>query len=153
MPFIASLFQRIATAEYLKPLGLEEPLDWAAPVLGRVDRVAFFARCDEADAVRYFYEPFLAAFDPVLRKQLGLWYTPREIVRYMVERVDQVLRTELGVAGGLADPSVWILDPCCGTGSYLVEVLDRMRRTLAAKGEDALVGEDLKVAATTRVAR
>jgi type I restriction-modification system DNA methylase subunit len=73
-----------------------------------VDRDAFFARFEEVDAVRYFYEPFLAAFDPELRKQLGVWYTPREIVRYMVERVDQVLRSELGLADGLADPSVWI---------------------------------------------
>jgi hypothetical protein len=62
------------------------------------------------------------------------------------------LRSDLGLADGLADPSVWILDPCCGTGAYLVEVLDRIARTLRAKGEDALVAEDLKQAAMTRVA-
>jgi hypothetical protein len=152
VPFVDTLFQRIATPQYLKPLGLEEPLSWAAAALNRVDRDAFFARFDEADAVRYFYEPFLAAFDPELRKQLGVWYTPREIVRYMVERVDQVLRSELGLPDGLADPSVWVLDPCCGTGSYLVEVLARIERTLRAKGEDALTAEDLKQAAMTRVA-
>lgn len=152
VPFVDTLFQRIATPQYLKPLGLEEPLSWAAAALNRVDRDVFFTRFEEADAVRYFYEPFLAAFDPDLRKQLGVWYTPREIVRYMVERVDQVLRSELGVADGLADPSVWILDPCCGTGAYLVEVLDRIARTLRTKGEDALVADDLKQAAMTRVA-
>ena len=70
----------------------------------------------------------------------------------MVERVDQVLRSELGLADGLADPSVWVLDPCCGTGAYLVEVLDRIARTLREKGEDALTAEDLKQAAMTRVA-
>ena len=134
VPFVDTLFQRIATPQHLKPLGLEEPLSWAAASLNRVDRAAFFARFEEAEAVRYFYEPFLAAFDPELRKQLGVWYTPREIVRYMVERVDQVLRSELGVADGLADPTVWILDPCCGTGAYLVEVLDRIARTLRARG-------------------
>jgi hypothetical protein len=152
VPFVDTLFQRIATPQYLKPLGLEEPLSWAAAALNRVDRDAFFARFEEADAVRYFYEPFLAAFDPELRTQFGVWYTPREIVRYMVERVDQVLRSELRLADGLADPSVWILDPCCGTGAYLVEVLDRIARTLRGKGEDALVAEDLKQAAMTRVA-
>ena len=152
VPFVDILFQRIAMPQALRPLGLEEPLSWAAGALNRVDRDAFFARFVEADAVRYFYEPFLAAFDPQLRKDLGVWYTPREIVKYMVERVDRVLRTELGVADGLADPSVWVLDPCCGTGAYLVEVLDRIARTLREKGEDALTGEDLKQAATTRVA-
>ena len=152
VPFVDTLFQRIATPQQLKPLGLEEPLSWAAAALERVEREAFFARFDEADAVRYFYEPFLAAFDPALRKDMGVWYTPREIVRYMVERVDRVLRDELGLADGLADPSVWVLDPCCGTGAYLVEVLDRIARTLAAKGEGALAAEELKQAAMTRVA-
>lgn len=136
----------------MKPLGLGEPLSWASAALNRVDRTAFFTRFDEADAVRYFYEPFLAAFDPDLRKEMGVWYTPREIVRYMVERVDRVLRSELGIADGLADPNVWVLDPCCGTGAYLVEVLDRIARTLREKGDDALLAEDLKQAAMTRVA-
>ena len=36
----------------------------------------------------YFYEPFLEAFDADLRKELGVWYTPAEVVRYMVARVD-----------------------------------------------------------------
>lgn len=152
VPFVDTLFQRIATPQQLKPLGLEEPLSWAAAALERVDRTAFFARFEDADAVRYFYEPFLAAFDPDLRKALGVWYTPREIVRYMVERVDRVLRDELGLADGLADPSVWVLDPCCGTGAYLVAVLDRIKRTLAAKGEGALAAAELKRAAMTRVA-
>ena len=85
-------------------------------------------------AVQYFYEPFLEAFDPELRKQLGVWYTPPEIVRYMVARVDQVLREELEIADGLADPRVVVLDPCCGTGAYLVEVLDTIAATLARQG-------------------
>jgi hypothetical protein len=152
VPFVDTLFQRVATPRYLKPLGLEEPLTWAADALNRVDRDAFFARFQEADAVRYFYEPFLKAFDPELRRQLGVWYTPREIVRYMVERVDRVLRSELGIEDGLAAEHVWVLDPCCGTGAYLVEVLDRIRRTFQEKGADALMAEDLKKAAMTRVA-
>ena len=152
VPFIADLFQRIATPQQLRPLGLEEPLGWAASALERVDRLTFFASFDQAEAVRYFYEPFLAAFDPELRKAFGVWYTPHEIVQYMVERVDRVLRTELGLVDGLADPSVWVLDPCCGTGAYLVAVLERIDRTLREKGEGALAAEDLKQAAMTRVA-
>jgi predicted helicase len=86
----------------------------------------------------YFYEPFLAAYDPDLRRALGVWYTPPEIVHYMVERVDRVLRDELQIADGLADPNVWVLDPCTGAGSYLVEVLRRIRRTLEEKGAPRL---------------
>ena len=83
--------------------------------------------------MQYFYEPFLEAFDPELRKELGVWYTPPEIVQYMVARVDPVLREELDIADGLADPSVVVLDPCCGTGAYLVEVLSRSPRRCARR--------------------
>lgn len=102
--------------------------------------------------VQYFYEPFLEAFDPELRKQLGIWYTPRAIVRYMVERVDRVLRSELGLASGLADPSVYVLDLACGTGAYLVEVLERIHRTLKEeRSEDGLTPYQLKQAAKERI--
>jgi predicted helicase len=69
----------------------------------------------------------------------------------MVERVDRVLRTELDIEDGLADPRVLILDPCCGTGSYLIEVLNRIERTLREKSDDGLVGRDVKKAAMERV--
>ena len=71
----------------LQSLDLVEVLDWTAAALDRVDRDAFSARFNEGEAVPYFYEPFLEAFDPALRKQLGVWYTPAEVVRYMVARV------------------------------------------------------------------
>ena len=111
----------------------------------------FFRPLRGSQAVQYFYEPFLEAFDPELRKELGVWYTPPEIVQYMVTRVDTVLREELGIADGLADPRVYVLDPCCGTGAYLVEVLQRIAATLREQGGDALLGDDLKRAATERV--
>ncbi|MEQ8820596.1 MAG: type ISP restriction/modification enzyme [Sumerlaeia bacterium] len=152
VPMISALFGQIASPTSLRPLDLEEVLDWTAAALNRVDRSEFFARFRDEDAVQYFYEPFLQAFDPDLRKDLGVWYTPREIVRYMVARVDRALREELGIASGLADPRVTVLDPCCGTGAFLVEVLRTIRHTLEANGEDdALLGTDLRRAACERV--
>lgn len=152
VPMIRALFERLVTPSNVRSLGLEELLSLTGEVLNRVDAAAFFQRFEEDTAVQYFYEPFLEAFDPELRKQLGVWYTPREIVRYMVERVDTVLRTELGLASGLADPNVYVLDPACGTGAYLVEVLDRIHRTLKEeRGEDALTPHHLKQAAKERV--
>ena len=88
-PVLRAVFQQIADPGRLQPLGLTEVLDWTAAALDRVDRSAFFARFNEGEAVPYFYEPFLEAFDPDLRKQLGVWYTPSEVVRYMVARVDR----------------------------------------------------------------
>jgi len=151
VPAIKALFEQVATPTKLGPLDLVEVLDWAASALNRVDHAAFFARFEAEHAVQYFYEPFLEAFDPELRKALGVWYTPPEVVHYMVERVDTVLREEMNRPDGLADPNVYVLDPCCGTGAYLVEVLRRIASTLQEKGGDALAAADLKRAAMERV--
>lgn len=151
VPMISALFQQISAPAQLGPLSVAEVLDWAGDTLNRVNRGEFFSKFEVGQAVQYFYEPFLHAFDPELRKELGVWYTPPEIVQYMVERVDRVLRSELGIADGLADPNVYVLDPCCGTGAYLVDVLKRIRQTLQEKGADALVAQDLKKAAMGRV--
>ncbi|MGI5817637.1 MAG: type ISP restriction/modification enzyme [Armatimonadota bacterium] len=151
VPMIAALYQQIASPGKLRSLGVVEVLEWTADALNRVDRASFFDQFDEGQAVQYFYEPFLQAFDPDLRKQLGVWYTPTEIVRYMVERVDRVLREELEIADGLADPNVYVLDPCCGTGAYLVEVLRRIERTKRENDPHALVADDVKQAAKKRV--
>lgn len=151
VPMIRALFHQVADPNRLKRLDLIEVLDWTVEALNRVDRAAFFTRFREEHAVQYFYEPFLEAFDPELRKQLGVWYTPPEVVKYMVAKVDHTLRTELDVPDGLADERVVVLDPCCGTGAYLVEVLHRIEETLREKGEDALVAADVKAAAIKRV--
>ncbi len=150
-PVLRALFQQLSNPGQLEPLGLVEVLDWTADALDRVDREAFFERFDEGEAVQYFYEPFLQAFDPALRKQLGVWYTPSEVVRYMVARVDMALKDNLGIADGLAAENVYVLDPCCGTGAYVSEVLKRIADNLNGSGLGALVGSRVKRAATERV--
>ena len=150
-PVLRALFQQLADPGRLKPLGLVEVLDWTAAALNRVDRGAFFASFNEGEAVPYFYEPFLQAFDPILRKQLGVWYTPTEVVQYMVARVDKALRDDLDIPDGLAAENVYVLDPCCGTGAYLAEVLRRIAANLEGRGLGALAGARVKQAATERV--
>ena len=150
-PVLRALFQQLSDPGRLQPLGLVEVLDWTAAALDRVDRPSFFACFNEGEAVPYFYEPFLEAFDPELRKQLGVWYTPTEVVRYMVARVDKALKDDLGVADGLAAENVYVLDPCCGTGAYLAEVLRRIAGNLEGRGLGALAGARVKQAATERV--
>ena len=150
-PVLRALFQQLSDPGRLQPLGLVEVLDWTAAALDRVDRAAFFAKFNEGEAVPYFYEPFLEAFDPALRKQLGVWYTPVEVVRYMVARVDRALKDDLGIADGLAADNVYVLDPCCGTGAYLAETLKRIAANLEERGLGALTGARVKQAATQRV--
>ena len=150
-PIMQALFQQLSQPGRLNELDLVQVLNWTSVALDRVDRDAFFARFDEGEAVTYFYEPFLEAFDPDLRKELGVWYTPSEVVHYMVARVDKALKNDLGIADGLAAENVYVLDPCCGTGAYLAEVLRRIAANLEGRGLGALAGARVKQAATERV--
>jgi hypothetical protein len=152
VPVLRKLFGEVSDPGALNSIQLQEILNLAGEALNRV-QPAFFDTFREEEAVAYFYEPFLEAFDPELRKELGVWYTPKEIVKYMVERVDHLLRTELDQPLGLASPAVRILDPCCGTGAYLTEVLNRIHRTLLENAGDdtALVPSNLRTIALTRV--
>ena len=151
VPVLESLFGQVSIGGRLRSLDLIEVLEWTAAALDRVDRKTFFERFDDGQAVQYFYEPFLEAFDPELRKQLGVWYTPSEVVRYMVARVDMALRDDLGIEDGLAAENVYVLDPCCGTGAYVSEVLRRIAQNLRSGGTGALTGARVKEAATRRV--
>ena len=103
-----------------------------------------------ASAIVYFYEPFLETFDPALRKQLGVWYTPPEVVRYQVRKTDALLR-EIGCTRGLADESVVVLDPACGTGAYLIETLACIAEALVADGVEDELGDTLLRAVEHRV--
>lgn len=150
-PVLRTLFQQVSDPRSLESLGLIEVLDYAGDTLDRVDISAFFARFSEGEAVPYFYEPFLEAFDPSLRRQLGVWYTPAEVVRYMVARVDKALKDDLGIKYGLAAENVYVLDPCCGTGAYIADVLRRIAANLREKGLGEIKGAELTRAATERV--
>lgn len=151
VPFIRELFKQLASPDQLQPLQLVEVLNWTAATLNRVDSDEFFSRFNDAEAVQFFYEPFLEAFDPELRKDLGVWYTPNEVVTYMVDRVDRTLKEDLGIEEGLASEQVYVLDPCCGTGAYLAAVLQKIDANLESSAYGDLKGQMVKVAALTRI--
>lgn len=98
------------------------------------------------DPVIHFYEDFLKEYDPKQRIELGVFYTPLPIVRFIVRSIDRILQTEFGLSRGLADSSkiertvtiqgkkskqqvhrVQVLDPATGTGTFLNEVINQIR--------------------------
>lgn len=159
IPFLNALLHDIRHPSRMKHLGLEPHLVRAIDTLNRVDRPLFRGRMTfptidgetSIAAITYFYEPFLEAFDPKLRQELGVWYTPPEIVRYQVRRVHYLLKTELARPRGLADTEVVVLDPCCGTGAYLLEVARCIAEELIAEGDPDTVGLELTTAFQERV--
>ena len=149
VPMVRVLFDQLVTPRNL-PAGIDQILDWTEDVFARVDPEPFFTRFERREAVRYFYEPFLQAYDPQLRRELGVWFTPPEVVRYMVARVHEALQRDLGIPLGLADERVRVLDPCTGTGSFLIEALRTVVKVLEEHHGDNLVGQDTKDAVLRR---
>ena len=119
----------------------------------------FGDRNPQEDPVIHFFEGFLQEYDSQIRKDRGVFYTPRPVVSFIVRSVDELLRTEFGLEDGLADTTTWgemagriddleipegatadqafvqILDPATGTGTFLVEVIDLIRKTMKDKWE------------------
>lgn len=159
IPFLDALLHDIRHPTRMKHLGLDAHLSRAVKTFNRVDRTLFRSRMTfptidgetTIAAITYFYEPFLEAFDPQLREDLGVWYTPPEIVRYQVQRVHYLLKTELDRPRGLADPDVVVLDPCCGTGAYLLEVARCIATELKREGDESSLGLELARAFHERV--
>ena len=95
----------------------------------------------------YFYEDFLAAYDPKLRKDAGAYYTPVEVVRAQVRLVDDLLVHRLNKPLGFADPGVVTLDPAAGTGTYLLGVVEHaLGRVEAQQGAGAVAGQAAELA-------
>lgn len=78
------------------------------------------------DPILYFYEDFLGTFDADAKQRYGVYYTPVEVVRYMVGALDRALRDNLHTEG-LSDEAVTILDPATGTGTFLLGIAERVR--------------------------
>jgi predicted helicase len=148
VPLVVELFEELTQPRRLKNLDLATPVSWAVDALKRVDAEPFLRAFEEGQAVQYFYEPFFEKFDSQLRDDLGVWYTPREIVRYQVEKTHGLLQDELGIEKGLLDERVVVLNPATGTGSYLLEIGRFLLEQLAG---DPFAGRLVKEAFQSRI--
>lgn len=102
--------------------------------IGAVDPAKLSAN---SDPWLYFYEDFLAAYDPRMRNDAGVYYTPVEIVRFQVRLLDDILVTRFGKQRGLGDSEVNILDPAAGTGAYPLAVAERVLSDSRSPQSDA----------------
>lgn len=173
-PFLRGLFQYVAG--YDIPDRLKYVVDDLAEVLRASDPHSLFEDFGRFtarnDPFIHFYETFLAAYNPKKRKSRGVWYTPEPVVDFIVRAVDDVLKTEFGIADGLADTGkvtvdwdtgqtdkkgkpvtirkdvhrVQILDPATGTGTFLAKtvqtIADRVKARAPGKWS-SYVEEDL----------
>ena len=153
-PFLKQLFQYVAN-------NLEDELEWIVDDLADLFRAVDVGKVMKgygkstgaSDPMVHFYEDFLREYDAGLRKDRGVWYTPIQVVRFIVSAVDWALKTRFGLEDGLADSSttqieveeatthgkklahkvkktvhrVQVLDPATGTGTFLAETVRQIR--------------------------
>ncbi len=107
-PFLRQIFQSIAGYD------LDERIAWVVD-----DLVNIFLATDIKKVMRtyshnnlhhdpmiHFYEDFLSAYNPKLRKSKGVWYTPQPVVQFIVQAVDEILQKDFNLTNGLADSSM-----------------------------------------------
>jgi hypothetical protein len=166
-PFLKELFQNFLSAGGRKDrmdfdeLGVNDVVE----LLRRANMHAVLLNFDDLkpdeDPVIHFYELFAQQYDNDLKRERGVFYTPRPVVSFIVRSVDDALQTDFGLEDGLASTATWadaiaskpglklpkgakesdqfvrILDPATGTGTFLVEVVDLIHRRMTAKWSKA----------------
>jgi len=156
-PFLRTFFESV-TGSKLENKSYRWIIEDLVHLLNALDMPAilegFGKRTGQEDPIVHFYEDFLAQYDPEVREKRGVYYTPEPVVSYIVRSVDYLLKHKLGCPEGLADSSkttypvkrnskehretshkVLILDPACGTGTFLYFVIDRIRRRFMERND------------------
>ena len=117
---------------------LRMPIELLERAIGAVDTPRLSR---QGDPWIYFYEHFLGAYDPELRKNRGVFYTPVEVVGAQTRLAAELLRTRFGKPLAFADDGVNVLDPAVGTGAYLISVIDHAADTVRQQyGDGAVTG-------------
>ncbi len=147
-PFLQEMFELMVGTK------MQSSLEWIVndlvSVLGGSDlRTVLKNYGAQQDVVLHFYEDFLSIYDPEIRKNLGVFYTPKPVVNFIVRAVDHILQNDFGLNDGIAnsdkitvekktkisdktykeDVEVFktqILDPALGTGTFLAEVIEQV---------------------------
>lgn len=178
-PFLLHFFDHISGASF--PTRLEIIVDELCEVFSHADVRSlmeeyfkdtnlFGEEHESPDPVIHFYEDFLQEYDPAKKMEMGVFYTPLPVVRFIVRGIDHILKTEFGVAKGLADNSktervvemeqkngsfkktkvtdlhrVQLLDFATGTGTFLNETVSHIMKSMEnERGRwNAYVSEDL----------
>jgi hypothetical protein len=149
-PFLRDLFQDLLSVNLEFNDNLRWLLDDITGLLARTLVKQVFKGAQDPSI--HFYQDFLDKYDPLLRAKRGVYYTPDEVVDYMVRTVDRLLRTRFNLRLGLADATTWgefgapipvganaeqyvvqILDPATGTGTFLLHTLQVIFETMRAE--------------------
>jgi predicted helicase len=115
----ALMLQSFSRAEYLKSLdSFYLAIESAARTISDFSEKQLF--------LNNIYERFFRGYSVKVADTHGIVYTPPQIVEYMCGAVEEALKREFGLT--LSSPGVVILDPCTGTGNFIVHLMQRISK-------------------------
>ena len=140
-PFLKKIFKLLALAD------LHSGVKWIVDDLVSIFRVTEVDKVLKnygKDPIVHFYEDFLEKYNPKIKEQFGVWYTPKEVVNFIVDSVDDILKNKLDIEDGMANNTkvpwkgkeihrVQILDPATGTGTFLAVTADKIYKSYKAQ--------------------
>jgi len=118
---IKRIFLNISGEEF--PSNISWIVDDIIDILNAADLEEILTTIDkrgkkDKDPIIFFYEDFLNYYEPEKRKHLGVYYTPRPVVNFIVNSLHSILKRYFDKPLGFADDSVNVLDPAIGTGTF-----------------------------------
>ncbi|EIB3311700.1 N-6 DNA methylase [Campylobacter upsaliensis] len=135
--FLPSTFRTLSEFVYFSvpsfslPQDIKYTLENIKKTLALIDKVELcnILNQDLESISIYLYEDFLKAFDELRatqkRKEGGVFYTPKSVVKMIVSSLDELLKSKFNKTG-FNDKSVKVLDFATGTGSFLAAVFEKI---------------------------
>lgn len=99
------------------------PADLLERIIAAIDVHALIEQ-SSGDPWLYFYEDFLAVYDPQMRKDRGVYYTPIPVVQTQVRLISELLSEKFDYEFSFVNPNVTTLDPAAGTGTYILTAIE-----------------------------
>ena len=94
------------------------------------DNAVFTILSKIPDPFKHFYESFLLKYNKKLLKKSGSYYSPIESITFITRSL-QIIVHEESVFQDSLDNGISFIDPSCGTGSFLVEMINLLAKSLS----------------------
>jgi predicted helicase len=128
---------------YLRPKSVELAINSIVLTLNLIDIYEIEKEYSSKDEiVVYLYEDFLKEYDKLRatenRKESGVYYTPKEIAKFISDSIGDILEKDFFLERYLAD-EVKILDFATGTGTFLLHIFNEILERNSEKAKEKIL--------------
>lgn len=104
------------------------------------------------EIIKLVYETFYAVYNPLDADRLGIVYTPKIAVDFIIRSTDKLMFKYLHA--NFANKDINVIDPCIGTGTFMISLLNYMNqeacvnvKSLASKYTNEIYANEVSILA------